>query len=213
MAYRRLWLAVLGALTTGSSGDPSGAPVIVDSSKSMGYSRYRHAHLATSIDQFHLHLTRDPRGVTWSARKGPSAQFGRQRGAVLSVARSLYAWRASNRQAGLDAATAPWGAPCRYEDLVSDPAGTLQTLAGELGRWLGRPVEIPLLPTYEAGHGVGGNRMRFTAPDGISIRPDTSWHDEMPAWLAALAWGMSQPMAGRLGYRRDNQPLKQASSC
>ena len=194
-AYRRFWIELIDSLAP-----DQGDAIMVDSSKSMGYSRYRFAHLSQAVDTFHLHLTRDPRAVTWSARKGPSAQFGQPRSALVSVVRSLYAWQASNRQALADAAVSTTHR-LAYEDLVGDPSSTLEELAGVLTSWAGRSIDIPLLDRYQTGHGVGGNRMRFTSAEGVSIKPDTAWFTDMPKLLAAASLLASQPTAARLGYR------------
>ena len=177
----------------------SGKPVIVDSSKLPG----RGLALAgmEGIDLHVVHLVRDGRGVAWSLAKPykPDASIGLQREIIpkpllYSAARWAYVNLASEwlcRRVGRGRYVR-----IRYEDMVSDPAGTLDRIATLIG--------IPLDPRdvesgeFQPAHQVAGNRLRMQK--AIRVRHDDSWQVDMPRKKQDFITRMCRFFLTRYGY-------------
>jgi hypothetical protein len=156
----------------------SGSRIVVDSSKMAS-----DALLASTIPGIRLsvlHLVRDPRGVAWSWRKqlrqpGPDGRPLKQQSPLAAAVR----WDAYNVFAELLLAPrlGPRFRVLRYEDLMADPAATLDQLAHWIGTTAtGRPIDgqPPVLSLAHPTHPVWGNPVR-TASGVIALRADEEW--------------------------------------
>jgi hypothetical protein len=137
-------------------------PVIVDSSKDLQRLQ-RLLGLDEAIEVVPVHIVRDPRGVVSSeVRKGRSWL----RGAWQYAATERAIRRALRRRPHVE---------IRYEDLATDPAGTLAGLMPRLGLEF-EPGQLEWGPRER--HNFGGNRVRKSR--GSTIRLDTSWRQRLP---------------------------------
>ncbi len=179
----------------------SGADVVVDSSKGP-HDAYVLSRF-TGVDLFVVHLVRDPRGVaySWSRRAWhpdkPGGEFERMNASEVAI-------RWSSRNALTEALLARRLGPrymrARYEDLVSDPQGTIERIAAMCGV---RP-EGPRISDGEVSlgpnHSVAGNPSRLTK-GSVPIRADVAWTERMPRPAALAASLGSAPLLRRYGYR------------
>ena len=197
--YAELWRATLQAL-----GQVSGKRLVIDSSKNSRPSWWRIWALSElcGVSVNVVHLVRDPRALMWSALRGSNRllEEGKRQTFRGGVSRALIGWSLANLSVHANAGNVASLnlARLRYEDFVADPARELQTL--------GQPLHLDMQPVLglltdqrpiEAGHGVGGNRMRRQGP--IRIRADEEWQQALPGYarlLAPLAW----PLARLYGY-------------
>jgi hypothetical protein len=181
----------------------SGARVIVDSSK---FPPYLVALLQTpGLDVRVAHLVRDPRAVahSWQRRVAdPDAPGDAMMPQLHPGVTALYwsAWNLATERIATRAAI-PY-LRFRYEDLVADPAATLEQLA-EL-------VDLPsIAPPVNADgelllahtHQVSGNPSRLRS-GAIPLRLDDAWVDDMPAFDRRLAGAFTMPLRQRYGYGR-----------
>jgi hypothetical protein len=108
-----------------------------------------------------IHLVRDGRAVSWSNMK--NLQVGPEEAAL--------SWLADNH--GSEHARRFFPDDCwmtlRYEDLCSDPQGTLEKVYG----FMGVPAKNGLNDFRSVDHHIIGNRMRLSATS--EIRLDESW--------------------------------------
>jgi hypothetical protein len=180
----------------------SGARVLVDASKwpwdpaVLG--------MIQGVDVRVVHLTRDPRAVahswrrrrTWGDQADTPTEMPR-----FSPAASTASWMARNAVTeAVHALTAvPWRHE-RYEDLASDPAGTV----GRITAHAGVPASLPLLDTatldLQPTHGIGGNPSKFQSGP-VTLRLDDEWETAMPARDRRLVSVIAGPLRGRYGYR------------
>lgn len=218
-ARRRAWVTEYADFYTriyAAAASVTGAHTIIDSSKHVALA-FCLRRAAVDLDLRVLHLVRDPRGVahSWLKRvRDPES------GATLPiprypVVRSALAWNAHNAAfdllarvgAGGDGEQAGPPRLCRmrYEDLLADPPGTVDTLVRFAGAarcdldlsWLGRRhVELGPL------HSVSGNRMRF-ATGRLTLRLDDTWRTALPSGASRLVTVMCAPLLHRYGYHRE----------
>ncbi len=166
-----------------AAADLSGASVVVDSSKHTS-TAYALSHDA-DVDLRVLHLVRDPRAVafSWSrevTRPEATRNSGQENMPTYSPALSARRWLTSNVLVdGLRLRGVPV-ARLHYEQLVSDPLGTLRDAA--------RSLDLPLEPqlrledhtvTLSSSHSVAGNPMRF-ASGPVALQMDDEWIRAMP---------------------------------
>ena len=184
----------------------SGKPVIVDSSKLPG----RGLALApmAGVDMYVVHLVRDPRAVVWSMMKMIKKQIeaGVQkdltpkpflktalRWMIVNLATEVLLARVGRKRS----------LRLRYEDFVSDPAGSMNRileLVGECGGGLPDGITTPFRPQHQGA----GSRHRMQKQLGVSM--DERWRTEMPRakqWAVALCCA---PLLVRYGYRRRATP-------
>jgi hypothetical protein len=177
------------------------ADVIIDSSKG--------AHDAAvlagmpSVRAAAVHLVRDPRAVahSWTKRIANPALPG----GYLEQARPPVAagrWLAWN--AAIESVTKPAFDPLfltlRYEDLCTDPAGSVAGVYELIGRSDVKPAaeadgEVELTP----GHAIAGDP-RLAARGRIRIEATSRWDTEMGAAAKAAVTAIALPMLGRYGY-------------
>jgi len=173
---------------------------MVDSSKTPWNALRTPFHLRRTLgeDFVLLHLTRDPRAVSWSA----VTKAGRQ------GTRQLTAWRASGAALGWTASNLACEAfgraypdqylRLRYEDLVSAPSAVMQSLVTKLLPGVGWDAQG--IGDNANRHQLYGNRMRARRLSLAEIKEDSAWRREMPSAARALAAGLTWPLRERYGY-------------
>jgi hypothetical protein len=182
----------------------SGRPVLVDSSK--------HPLMLLLLTQLPdvdlrvLHLVRDPRATAYSWRRRVSDRDGTQ---VLRLgpAKSSLLWIFMH--AAVNAIVRAWKVPSmlvRYEDLVSDPDGTLAAIKDFA--WADTkegppddsgPDRTRRESAATARHLIAGNPMRFQEGP-VQIREDAAWRDAENATNAAVTL-LTLPFLRRYRYR------------
>jgi hypothetical protein len=180
-------------------GEVTGASLVVDSSKLPSEA----AMLARrpDLETYLLHMVRDPRGVaySWSRQKlhPDRGTFMLQHG----PAKSTVNWLAWNALAGLVSRHYDGRFRLlRYEDLVADPRGQIESLLDLVGiptadgPFLDRRT-VRLTPN----HTVSGNPGRFSVGD-IEIRDDDRWRAEQPLRQRLTASTLALPMSIRYRY-------------
>jgi hypothetical protein len=164
--------------------DQTGATVLLDTTKLL--TRLTHLREIETLDIKVVWLTRDVRGVAWSARR---------RGASIDDAART--WRHDQEAIAHALSDVPRDRrlQLRYEDLCRDPRPTL----GRLWDFCGVPPIEPSLTLQPAAQHVLGNRMRISGvPD---VRLDEGWRISFDGIeqqrVLAIAGGIHRD----LGYR------------
>lgn len=172
----------------------SGASVVVDSSKwpfhlgALG--------LCEGVEPYALHLVRDPRGVaySWQKNRGVSGglpTYGAIHSGVSWLVRNLGSEKVKRRSQHFT---------LRYEDLASEPAGTLE----EIMRWVDEsqsvigPAELELDPHILAGNPVKSTGLR-------QIEVDEEWRVHLPRSSRAVTWLLCGWLAKRYGYGQSSR--------
>jgi len=192
-SHRRLALALLA-----ESGGAYAA--MVDSSKTPWNALRAPFHLrrALGADFVLLHLTRDPRAVSWSAVTKAGRQ-GTRPLAALRASGTALGWIASNLACEAFGRAYPdQYLRLRYEDLVRAPSEVMQGLVAKL---------LPGVSWHPEGigananrHQLYGNRMRARRLSLAEIKEDSAWRSEMPPAPRALAAALTWPLRERYGY-------------
>jgi hypothetical protein len=174
-----------------------GSRVIVDSSKMPGYGFL--LSLVPGIRLHLVHLVRDSRGVAYSRLRRNSRGELHWRSESLLVAKTALEWSAINGLTWALKRSLPYSL-IRYEDLVSQPAGTLQRIAAECGE---ETSNFPFLQGNRvllgANHIVSGNEMRFEH-GWIQLKHDDEWRRKLHARHAWILNSMTWPWLKRYGY-------------
>jgi Sulfotransferase family len=174
---------------------------MVDSSKTPWNALRAPFHLRRALgeDFVLLHLTRDPRAVSWSA----VTKAGRQGTRPLTALRASGAalgWTASNLACEAFGRAYPdQYLRLRYEDLVSAPSAVMQSLVTKL--LPGVSWDAQGIGDNANRHQLYGNRMRARRLSLAEIKEDSAWRREMPSAARALAAGLTWPLRERYGYR------------
>jgi hypothetical protein len=146
-----------------------------------------------------VHLTRDPRAVSWSA----VTKAGRQGTRPLSALRASGAalgWTASNLACEAFGRAYPGQyLQLRYEDLVHAPSEVMQRLVAKL--LPGHGWDPKGIGDNTNRHQLCGNRMRARRLSLAEIREDSAWLSEMPSAARAMAAILTLPLRKRYGYR------------
>lgn len=196
--------------------DEANAEVLIDSSKSCRWATHR-AELLSDLDEFDfrmIHLVRHPQAVMWSTGRGRNekmrtADSTRESSAIarnLRMARGIASWTATNRsvERTIRKLHRVSVLRLRYEDIATNPVGTLRKISEFAGISLADVIEkveqgIPL----KVGHGVGGNRMRQKPVAKIKL--DDQWAEKLPPAAKALS-AVSVPAMRRYGYQFSVSP-------
>lgn len=178
----------------------SGKSIIVDSSKSARdaigrpYALVRHARLNVRP----IFLARDGRGVMWSAMRGPGSPERASSRLPRSLVglKTLASWLYTNHRCLRVLEAMPETAlPVSYENLMSWTKKELLRIGSHVGVDMSHVARrVTEGSGIEAGHNLGGNRLRFS--EKITISPDYEWRSELPIlhrivygtlgrWLAA----------------------------
>lgn len=183
--------------------DVTGSSLIIDSSKHPAYAfLLRGCRVSLSC----VLVVRDPRGVAYSWSKTVArpeatdcaAEMPRYGAFSASLRWSLYgALFHSLRLLRVPVKTV------RYEDLIADPRGTVESVL----RFAGQPVSMSGLghlhaDTIDLGvhHTVAGNPMRFMVGP-TALRLDEAWRHQMPAGRRRLVAGVTALLRRHYGYR------------
>jgi hypothetical protein len=161
----------------------TGASVFLDTTKLP--TRLTHLLRIPALDVRVVWLTRDPRGVAYSARK---------RG--LAIGDATEVWRHDQEAAARLLASLPPGRSLRirYEDLCASPVAALATLWTFAGV---EPIELTGAVRPTDRH-VLGNSMRIN--NVVRIRADEAWRSGLTADEQARVLSMAGSLAGSLGY-------------
>lgn len=179
----------------------TGARVVIDSSKEIP-TALTLSHL-DDLDLRVLHIVRDSRGVAYSWSKvveRPETSDGEPM-PRFSPVRSTAFWLSGNLTVrGLVHRGVPV-TRLRYEDLVADPSGSIESVWRSLG--LPGCPDIPMVDphTIELGpsHSVAGNPMRFRT--GLTrLSADDAWRTEMSPRDRRIVTAMSYPVLKSFGY-------------
>jgi hypothetical protein len=161
-----------------------GCEVFLDSSK-----RPERATLMQRSGEFDMrviHLVRDGRAVSWSSMKhlkvGPA-----------EAARSWLADNQASEQARRYFLSSHW-MTLRYEDLCTDPDGTLARLHG----FIGVPSRNGYYKFRAGDHHIIGNQMRLSSTS--EIRLDESWKQALTAEQMTAIDQLVAPLNRRYGY-------------
>jgi hypothetical protein len=181
----------------------TGARVIVDSSKLPTYGRL--LQRCPGLDVTVVHLVRDPRATAfswqrWRALPDPVDEPWMQR---QSPARSAVLWLLWNTVTELF-----WGrrrseqryVRLRYEDLVRDPQGVVNTLlrlVDEPARLLPRTADGSLL--LQQTHTAAGNPSRL-GTGALRLVTDSEWRQSMSRRHRLLVTCLTLPALRRYGY-------------
>jgi hypothetical protein len=176
-----------------------GGKLVVDSSKLPPYG----ALVAglPGVDLRVLHLVRDPRAAafSWRRRRGLDGDGDAQLMSRPPVAKAALLWLVWNASAGLLWRRSGRYLRVRYEDLVADPAATVQRIAAFAGvagdlPFIG-PGTVRLAPT----HSVAGNPSRHRSGE-VRVAPDTEWVRGLSGTAFALVTLITAPLLRRFGY-------------
>jgi hypothetical protein len=194
--YARRLAVLLRAISTQSR-----KSIVVDSSKypSRGLIMWRTR--SSGIDVRYIHMVRDGRGLVWSKRRTVDGQGLGLTPREKNVADLAVWWVLSNvLSALLFRFRRGRYLRIRYEDLMADPAGTLEQVARFVGVDLtdviamvrdGKPLPV--------GHVVGGNRLRFNR--ALVLKADTEWQRNLGKDDERTFWGIAGWLARRYGYK------------
>ena len=189
------YLEMVGSLYQ-SLAEISDKDIVVDSSKIPA-----RAWVATQLNKHGIsncliHLTRDPRGYSWSANRHPHIQ---QPGFV----RSPLDWAITNVacNAVVKAHTNGQSLTVRYEDFCRDPAKIASEIAVTVGI---DPAPFEQLADSQPqinndNHLIDGNYLRFTKRIVISL--DTKWQAKLTPRQKSLVWALAGFHARKYGYR------------
>jgi len=175
----------------------SGAPLIVDSSKTPAYALFLAAQ--PEVDLRVIHLVRDSRAVvhSWTRDKewkAAAASGESRRMRRLGTAAAARQWMIQNALCEVLTRRVEHSTRIRYEDLAADPA---RVVSEALER-------IDIRASTDAGpgmteHGFLGNPMRFDeSPREIVL--DDAWRRELPGGSRRAATLLTSPLLLRHGY-------------
>jgi Sulfotransferase family len=183
----------------------TGATAVVDSSKhsALAYC-LRHA----DVDLRVIHVVRDSRGVAYSWTKKvtrPETETDEQM-TRYSPSRSALLWNAHNASFSMLASRGVPVMRVRYEELLSDPKGTLRKLIRFAGL-SDTAQELSFLRATEEGfvadlgpsHSAAGNPMRFTIGT-VPLRRDEAWRRSLPKGQRRLVGALTAPLLSAYGY-------------
>jgi hypothetical protein len=182
----------------------TGAHVVIDTSK-----RALDAAMLTSrdgIEQYVLHVVRDPRAVVHSWRNAKSFEVDGETHTMGTrrLVGTVRRWWWSSLAAELLERRVPetrW-LRMRYEDFARNPEqamGDVLALLGESPR--NSPFESSHTVTLGDNHMVAGNPSRFTL-GSVPIRADERWRDQMPRRDQRTIALTTRPLMARYGYGR-----------
>lgn len=177
-----------------------GVHTIVDSSKSPPYGM-----LLASLPGIELHVAhvvRDPRANAFSWRRTKTTRDTDERQEMdrLEVWRSAVLWVLFHW-------LIPYWWPARsgsrilvrYEDLVQDPAATLDAVLKTIDASLPPDVLDGRFVTLAPTHSVAGNPARHDT-GAVELRVDDEWCRKMPLTERLLVTAITAPLLHRFGY-------------
>src|ERR1022692_4015502 len=181
----------------------SGASVIVDSSKHVGYALLLRD--IGGIDLRLIHLVRRSHGVAYSWTKRvvkPGVGDGTEYMSVHPASWAIGLWTADNLLFDLIARRMPGAARIRYEDLIDDPAGVVARIVSVL-ELPHTDLSLDFLADGAAAlpqsHSLSGNPMRFKRGQMV-VRADDEWRSAMSGPRKAAISAATWPLLLRYGY-------------
>ncbi|HEX3276160.1 MAG TPA: sulfotransferase [Gemmatimonadales bacterium] len=178
----------------------SGARTVVDSSKYAAYGLLVSG--VPGLELRLLHLVRDSRAVaySWLRRKlMPEVTTETRYMPVKGPWRSATYWELENLALELLRRSAARSARLRYDDLTTDPRGTLGAalavlgIEADLGFLRERRLQLGL------NHTVAGNPMRFRRGD-LAIEPDVEWRRGLAPRPRRVVTALTWPLLVRYGF-------------
>lgn len=155
------------------------------------------------VDQYVLHVVRDPRAVvhSWHRQKsftaaGRTTTMG-TRGLVSTVRR----WTGNSLSAEALRRRVPpsrWMS-MRYEDFAAEPRLWVEAVLSFLDEAKQAPFTDDHTALLGPNHIVAGNPSRFTT-GWVAIRPDDEWRRVMPPKQQRLVGALTLPLMWRYGY-------------
>lgn len=195
--------AALMTRTYHAIADLVGARVIVDTTKIPGEAALL-PHLE-GVTPYFVHLVRDPRAVAESWR------VPKQYAYTMSASKSTGYWVGFNLASQAILHHYPQRSLLlRYEEFISDPSGTIETLlrlCGEdpaLNPMQGRAIEL------HTNHTVTGNPDRFRTGATVVRDRDDGWKAGLSRRARLAAVALSWPLLRRYGYGPEGAILPRA---
>jgi hypothetical protein len=186
----------------------SGADVIVDSSKHVGYALVLRD--APGVDLRLIHMIRRSHGVahSWTKRVVKPGVGDGEYMSVHGTSWTIGLWLTDNLLFDLVAGGMAGSARLRYESLVADPVSQVRRVLTELG--LGASdLSLSFLSdsaaALPASHALSGNPMRFQRGQ-IALRADEDWREAMSGPRKAVISLATWPLLRRYGYPLSTRP-------
>jgi hypothetical protein len=175
----------------------SGATVVVDSSKSIGYGLL--LRRLPGVEVRFLHLVRDAHGPAYSylRRRPPEQTLEPGTPRPVPPARTAARWMLSQVRAALLLRAAGPYLRIRYEDLCRDPASVIARVAAFAGTTAEGFSPGAVVPSHV--HTSGGNHMRF-ATSPLTVRFDEAWRRDLPAGARRAVTAITLPLLVVYGY-------------
>jgi hypothetical protein len=173
--------------------------VIVDSSK---YPMYAYLlHLIDGIDPYILHLTRDPRAVSYSFFRKQVKDGSLIWKTDLTPLRASFMWNYKNGVVEMLSKQYRHSLlHVRYEEFISDPQVTLQRVLSFIEETHSSlPLQNDNSVNLEVQHTVSGNPSRFVTGK-VELRQNQSWRSEMTRRDQMLVTAATWPLMIKYGY-------------
>ena len=188
----------------GNIADVASVNFVVDSSKSTRDCTGRALALGkvAGMPLKSIWLTRDGRGVGWSAikRTGSDERKRSTELPLINYMRAVLSWSMTNLLTGITTLFMKKGTylHVRYEDLCQDPDKTLS----QIGEFLELDMKEVIYATsglgdISSGHNLGGNRLRFEKK--VTLKPDLSWHKKLSIQFRMLFVLIGSPVGIFIG--------------
>jgi hypothetical protein len=183
--------------------DVTGARVIVDASK-----RPEDAAVlagVSSVDQYVLHIVRDPRAVVFSWSRLKSSPDGRTVMQRMRPSRIVRDWMESNAGAEILRRHVPrdrWFFTT-YEDFAARPRETVSEIVGFIHEDGAAPFITDDTVVLNVNHTWLGNPDRFRT-GAVAITPDERWRSQMPRRRQVGVLVATLPLMHRYGYVRSS---------
>lgn len=180
----------------------TGARVLVDASK-----RPFDAALLVSVptvEQFVVHLVRDPRAVAYSwgrVKNLPSGGTGPDQMARRGSLSAADRWAESHlgtRRLRRHVPENRW-LLLRYEDFVADPVGAIRGIGTLVGEEIACPVSEDGVVTLGEHHTVAGNPIRFHRGP-LNVQADDEWLVAMSPRTMGIVTAATLPFLSGYGY-------------
>jgi hypothetical protein len=189
--------------------DVSGADVIVDSSKHVGYALVLRD--TPGVDLRLIHMIRRSHGVAYSWTKRvvkPGVGDGEYM-SVHGTSWTIGLWLTDNLLFDLASRGMTGSARLKYESLVADPVSQVRRVLTDLG--LGASdLSLSFLSdsaaALPASHALSGNPMRFQRGQ-IALRADEDWREAMSRPRKVVISLATWPLLRRYGYSLSTRRL------
>lgn len=179
--------------------DVSGARVIVDSSKEPTDAAL--LRLLPQISPYFVHIVRDPRGVVYSGLRKNTGRGGEIGSQSWQTAYTALSWTFGNMAAAVvrRAQGPKQSLLLRYEDLMSDPAGSIRAITKLVGEDVAVPDYAGGRALLSANHTVCGNDNRFRIGT-VQLTPDLAWRASLHRLDRTLVTALCSPLLGIYHY-------------